>query len=421
VKPLDLNLASRPFTNDTPLVVGLIVLALLAFGFTAYDVHAWLTADTRKATLESQIADHRVRMRQMKQEAERLQKELDGLDLEVLSAQAEFVADVLRQRNFSWTRLFNDLEDVLPWNVRLVSIRPSFEAGQILLSLDGVARHKKALFDFEEILEQSPRFSRVTPEGFRRAEGSNNVLFSLQVRYTPAAVTGGENAADVTGERASAAAPGKDEVPAEVIEVEGEETEAPRAGEPAPGRDDGAGAAAAEKGPSGSGAGRVPGSRGGSRVTGRGGGGAPSRPGRAKRDTGRPSAGAAGSDAGVAGFVPAGRVGRAGGTGRTTGALGGKRSRVAPDRVRKTGGGASAGPGAAPRERKTPEPANPEDVVVVEDGVPKIKLKPVPGSDGWGSPPSSGEDQGEGEAGGEGGDDGGSGGGDSGDGQGGAR
>jgi len=399
VKPLDLNLASRPFTNDTPLVIGLLLLAILAVGFTVYDVHAWMTADTRRAALESQIADHRVRMRQMKEEALRLQKELDGLDVEVLSAQAEFVADVLRQRNFSWTRLFNDLEDVLPWNVRLLSIRPSFEAGQILLSLDGVARHKKALFDFEEILEQSPRFSRVTPEGFRRAEGSNNVLFSLQVRYTPAPVTSGESTSDVTGERAAGGVPGKrDQVPAEVIEVDGEDAEAPVSGEPVPVREDAAGAAAARRRPAGGGDGRSRAAGGGRAAT--AGGAGRTRAGRTTRrgEAGRPPA-QAGADAGVAGFVPAGRAGRAGRAGGATGTTGTRRSRLAPDRARRAGGGAGAGGAAGPRERKAPEPADPDEVVVVEDGVPKLKLKPVPGSDGWDAPPSPDDEQEGGEAG----------------------
>ncbi len=405
MKPLDLNLASRPFTNDTPLVVGLVVLAILALGLTAYDVHAWMTADTRKAVLESQIADHRVRMREMKEEATRLQQELDGIDLEVLSAQADFVADVLRQRNFSWTRLFNDLEDVLPWNVRLVSIRPSFEAGQILVALDGVARHKRALFDFEEILERSPRFSRVTPQGFRRAEGSNNVLFTLEVRYTPAPPSppGEGSVGEATGERAATGPAGERTEPAEVIEVEGEETEAEAetadAETPAPARGEGAAAAADTGGKdAGKAAGRTP--AGGGRAAATGGGGrTPSRGARRGRETEPRPADATGAAAGVAGFVPAGRATRAGSAGRGAAAGSRTRARVAPDRAGKAGGAGSTAAGAAPRRRKTPEPADPEDVVVIEDGTPKIKLKPVPGTDGWGTPPSSGNDQGEGDAG----------------------
>ena len=389
MKPLDLNLAARPFTNDTPLVVGLVLLAVVSLGLTAYDVHAWLTADSRKAALEAALADHEIRMREMKDEATRLQKELDSLDVEVLSAQADFVAGVLRERNFSWTGLFNDLEDVLPWNVRLVSIRPGFEAGLIKVSLEGVARHKKALFDFEEHLERSPRFSRVTPTSFRRAESSEQVLFGLEVRYSPVSPGPGHGEEGATGERAAARETGEEaEEPAEVIEVEGEPAsveEEPRPAKGAPIRREAAG--------SGAPAGTASGGAGGGSRAGSGSATGAAAPGKATTSGSRRSRrvgerGRGGeASAGVAGFVRGPGAGRSGG-GRVDGAAAaanrsGSRGQARDGNAgRKAAPSRGGAPGAPPPRARDPEQVDEDDVVVWEGRTPKLKLKPAPGAEG---------------------------------------
>ncbi|RMF75532.1 MAG: hypothetical protein D6738_03550, partial [Acidobacteria bacterium] len=161
---IELNLASRPYRNDTPIVAGLVVLALLAVGLTAHNTWSWFTADARQTELLERLAGHRAEMQRMKAEEQQIRKELAAIDAEVLAAQVEFVSSVLAQRNFSWTVLLNALEDVLPWNVKLVSIRPGFEGrGKVRIVLRGIARDLGAFLSFQDVLERSPAFGDVTP------------------------------------------------------------------------------------------------------------------------------------------------------------------------------------------------------------------------------------------------------------------
>ncbi len=190
MKPLELNLASRPYRNDAPIVAGLVALAVLAVAMTAHNAYTWFTADAQQAALLERLAGHRSEMARMKAEEQRLRKELAAVDAEVLGAQVQFVSSVLAQRNFSWTSLLNSLEDVLPWNVKLISIRPGFEGtGRVRIVLRGMARDLGAFLSFQDVLERSAAFSDVTPGNYsyvaRDSRADERIQFDMTCIYEP--------------------------------------------------------------------------------------------------------------------------------------------------------------------------------------------------------------------------------------------
>ena len=77
-------------------------------------------------------------------EAKQLEAELEKIDLTTLQPQAEFANDVLAQRNFSWTRLFNALETVLPWDVRLATVQPNFTSSGVLIDVAALGQDHDA-------------------------------------------------------------------------------------------------------------------------------------------------------------------------------------------------------------------------------------------------------------------------------------
>ncbi len=184
MKPLELNLARRPYRNDLPIAVLLSMLFIATLAFTGNNLYTWVTADARLEMLKSEMVDHEARMAAMEQEAKTLNSELEAIDMDVLTPQAEFVESVLQQRNFSWTMLFNALEEVLPWNVKLMTIRPRFEAGRVLIRVTGMSRGYDGYVNFQDALQQSPYFDQVVPSGYETGEGSESRLtFGLDFEY----------------------------------------------------------------------------------------------------------------------------------------------------------------------------------------------------------------------------------------------
>jgi Tfp pilus assembly protein PilN len=205
VKPIDINLASSPFRNDKPIWAALGVVAAFALGFTGYNAWAYFSAGSRQAQLEQEIAGHRKRMHEMKLEADKLQAALAKVDQETLTSQAEFVSSILDQRNFSWTRLFNALEQVTPWDVKLISIRPQFEVlnkrtgeGRIRIEVSGIGRTFNSFLDLQDSLQESAMFSEVTPEEYER-QADERIDFNMAFTYKPPEALP-EESADATGE-----------------------------------------------------------------------------------------------------------------------------------------------------------------------------------------------------------------------------
>lgn len=190
MKPIELNLAGNPYRNDTPLLVGLGVLAAAALLFTSYNGFSYFTADSKRDALVDQLADHRAQMEAMRQEEQEIRALLGKFDAGILQAQADLVSRVLNERNFSWTGLLNQLEGVLPWNVRLSSIRPQFgESNVTVVDLRGTAMDVDAFYALQDSLEKSPRFTDVQPGSWqllsRGAGNDERITFNIQCRYLP--------------------------------------------------------------------------------------------------------------------------------------------------------------------------------------------------------------------------------------------
>jgi len=118
------NLATQPSRKDRPILVASGAVAILMVVSLVVLVSLALadrrrSADTRRviARLNQQMA--RTAAGQNKLDAVLRQPE----NAEVLE-RSLFLNALLYQKGISWTRLFEDLEKVLPPNVRLIQIRP---------------------------------------------------------------------------------------------------------------------------------------------------------------------------------------------------------------------------------------------------------------------------------------------------------
>lgn len=186
MKPIEINLASRPYRNDLPLGVLLGVVVALSFGLTAKNVYTYITADSRLEALDRELADHQRSMERIQTEAQRLKQELDAVDLDILQPQADFANAVLQERNFSWTLFFNALEDVLPWHTKLTSIRPHFDSGRVVIEVNATSQNYDGFLEFQRVLQASSHFDQVVPTGFETGKGSDRrVYFTLEFSYDP--------------------------------------------------------------------------------------------------------------------------------------------------------------------------------------------------------------------------------------------
>src|ERR1035438_2888107 len=122
---IPINLASQPFRRDRAVLVasgalGILLIVLLVFLLSLNSLEGVQVAETRKeiARLESQIRS--VSARQAHQDAILRKPE----NAEVLE-RSLFLNALLYRKGISWTRIFADLEKVVPYNVRIMADRKS--------------------------------------------------------------------------------------------------------------------------------------------------------------------------------------------------------------------------------------------------------------------------------------------------------
>ncbi len=178
---IPLNLASEPFRRDRPMVVASAAVALLMVGVLSMLI--WLAIAERGdlASTRDAISRLETQMKTMSAEQARLESVLrQPQNAEVLE-RSLFLNAVLLRKGISWTRIFSDLEDVMPHNVRLVSVRPEVTPqNQVLLNMNVAAQSSEPVIEMLKRLETSPQFTNATVPSWM-PPGQNEPLFRYRV------------------------------------------------------------------------------------------------------------------------------------------------------------------------------------------------------------------------------------------------
>lgn len=156
---LDINLATRPYEDAREfwmrwgLAVG--VLGVLTLVLLGWAINGWISAGRDRhniALLQQQIAE-RDRERANDQAV---------LDLAVNRStrdQSQFINGLIQRKAFSWTRVFEDLERVMPPNLHAVSLRPELsDQGQMLLEMKLSGETRSAAVELVHRMEGSKHF-----------------------------------------------------------------------------------------------------------------------------------------------------------------------------------------------------------------------------------------------------------------------
>ena len=156
---IPLNLSSEPFKKDR--------LILVASALTAVLLIAAIVLQVVVITRERRTA------RDNRRELARVEAQLQGLDRDynerstrlrqpqnaAVVDRSAFLNQLLQRKGISWTRLFSDLEAVMPPNVKLVAVRPYLTVdNQIQLDLVVGSAAPEPVIQLLQKLESSPVF-----------------------------------------------------------------------------------------------------------------------------------------------------------------------------------------------------------------------------------------------------------------------
>lgn len=154
-----INLASEPFRRDRPIFVGALAMGTLLTLTLALLVY--LAIQERGQVAESRVAVQRLQtqLQQMDREEARLQGVLRRPGNAEVLERSQFMNGLILPKSVSWTRLFTDLETVVPSTVRLVTVRPQVSApGGVTLEMTVAATSGEPVGELLTRLQNSPLF-----------------------------------------------------------------------------------------------------------------------------------------------------------------------------------------------------------------------------------------------------------------------
>jgi Tfp pilus assembly protein PilN len=216
----EFNFSRAPFVNER-LPRTLFALALTAVAaatvlhgvlLTRYLMREQESLDVRVDELRQELSETNTRMSQAQSALARNRTELG-------SVQTQFLTTLFRRKSFSWTGLFNELEEISPPSVRITSIAPTEEEGEISVTMTVVGRTLQDVLELVRALESSSFFATVFPldeTNLAEAErGETGIAATLELAYVE----------DVRSEsEPSSPSPQEPEEPLETVEEAEEES-----------------------------------------------------------------------------------------------------------------------------------------------------------------------------------------------------
>jgi Tfp pilus assembly protein PilN len=207
MRTLELNLATLPFRNNTPIWTAHAVLLAAVVALSAWNISTNIDAARKLGALQADLGSAERQLSELDRREAAAVQAARQFDPKVMQAQADKANDIILRRGLSWTQLFNTLEKVVPYEVRMTGIHPSYATrvstgtasrdplflGTVPVDVEGFAQSLESFLELERALIVDPHFANVEPVRTESPPGSAEILFQLHFLYDPDGKVNGEH------------------------------------------------------------------------------------------------------------------------------------------------------------------------------------------------------------------------------------
>ena len=182
---LSLNLSSNPFVNNCSFYLSAGCLFLLLVGVSYWNIASERKVHALKAQMDSSLGQSQQQLGKIEQEEKAIKARLLKPETADFLETVEFINRLIERRTFSWTALLNDLEQLTPGSIQVVSVRPRVVKNEFGIEITANARNSADYIEFIKNLENSDKFQNLTPiyEDLSKTPGFSGKQISIAVRY----------------------------------------------------------------------------------------------------------------------------------------------------------------------------------------------------------------------------------------------
>ena len=183
---LNINLATRPYEDAREFWsrwgLGVGVLAVVTLVLLSLAVRGWVNAGRDRQSirhLEAQIAD---RDKERADAQEFLERDINRSTRD----QSQFLNGLIQRKAFSWTRVFEDLEKVMPPSLHVVALKPELnDQNQLELEMKVAADSRAGAVDLVHRMEGSKHFQGAQLKEEQTSESGGGVAATIVAIYVP--------------------------------------------------------------------------------------------------------------------------------------------------------------------------------------------------------------------------------------------
>jgi type IV pilus assembly protein PilN len=159
---IPINLASQPFRRDRAMLAGSIAVSLILVGTLGVLISLIVADRALLAGVRSDVDGLNRQIRTATAEQGRLDAVLRKPENAEVLERSVFLNALLYRKGISWTRIFADLEKTIPYNVKVLAIRPSVNSrNEVLLDMTVGADSPEPVIQLYRALEESALFGSV--------------------------------------------------------------------------------------------------------------------------------------------------------------------------------------------------------------------------------------------------------------------
>ena len=201
---ININLASQPYEiaqgyrqRMTTIIAALGVLAALLVGYIIFQRQS--TRD-----IDRQIADTRHQIENLGREEAQARALLNKPANRAIADQSDFLNQLFARKSLSWTRIFTEMEKIVPAGLHVVSMKPEYsKSGDLVLHVIVATDSRDRAVEMVRHMEKSGHLRQaqivaetVTTNSSDQAAGGGNIQFDIAAVYVPNAPENEESAAE---------------------------------------------------------------------------------------------------------------------------------------------------------------------------------------------------------------------------------
>ena len=184
-----LNVATKPFTNRALPWVVAVILAFFSLVAMVFIARTTATANNKAQGVQTEIRTLNLEEQALKEKAKEVESAFTPEQLQSLKSAHELA----NRKRFSWSRLFADLEAILPGGVRVtrISVRQlGTEEGRTVadLELAVVSKSYSTVDEMISTMDQQGIFrAELRNQNLQKGKGEGGTEYDLMLHYTPKA------------------------------------------------------------------------------------------------------------------------------------------------------------------------------------------------------------------------------------------